>query len=205
MLKRSSNASRKTWYEATCQAQEDLRARKWLLSDKIETLPLGEGVGRARVEVCLLGPQAEEAPVPVDLDRAHRRRLQAERHQLQPVHQRTEEGRHRAGPEDSGGPGGEGRGWVYLAVRASESRARSSCRSVRPFDPETSWIHAMGGRRAARCVRSSCQSSVVSCQYSRSFDSVAAATSLRMTLGDGLGDHNEGLSGSACTPFPNSK
>ncbi len=41
---------------------------------------------------------------------------QAERHQLQPVHQRPEEGRHRAGPQDPGGHRGEGRGSVYLAV-----------------------------------------------------------------------------------------
>src|SRR6516165_10215149 len=103
MWKRSSNASRQTWYEAPCQAQEDLGARKWLLPDKIKALPLSEGIGRARTEVRLQRPQAEKAPVPRDLDRAHRRRREAERHQLQPVHQRVEEGRHRARPQNPGG------------------------------------------------------------------------------------------------------
>ena len=59
------------------------------------------------------------------LDRAHRRRRQDERHQLQPVHQRPEEGRHRTGPQDPGRHRGEGRSSVYVAVRAGESRSRS--------------------------------------------------------------------------------
>src|SRR5271165_1164106 len=116
MLKRSRNASRKTWYQAPCQAQENLRARQWLLPDKIKALPASERVGRARTEVRLQRPQAEEAPVPVDLDCAHRRSRQIKRHQLQPVHQRPEEGWHRTGPQDPGRPGGKGRCRIYGAV-----------------------------------------------------------------------------------------
>src|SRR5271165_3620843 len=152
MLKRSSDASRKTRYETSCQAQENLRARKWLLPDKIKALPAGERVGRARTEVRLQRPQAEKAPVPLDLDRAHRRRRQAERHQLQPVRQRAEEGWHRVGPQDPRGPGGEGRRGIYGAVRAGQGRARSFIRSVTPSIPGTICIPAMGGLWAARCA-----------------------------------------------------
>ena len=46
----------------------------------------------AALKFAFCRPPPEEAPVPLHLDRAHQRRRQAERHQLQPVHQRPEEG-----------------------------------------------------------------------------------------------------------------
>ena len=53
------------------------------------------------------GRKQTQAPVPLAVDRAHRRRGQAERDELQPVHPRTEEGRRGAGSQDSGRLGGE--------------------------------------------------------------------------------------------------
>jgi len=67
---------------------------------KSKLYPLGERVGRARAEVRLQRPQAEEAPVPLHLDCAYRSRRQLNGPQLQRVHQWPEEGRHRAGPQD---------------------------------------------------------------------------------------------------------
>ncbi len=42
--------------------------------------------------------------------------------QLQQVHQRPEEGWHRAGPQDPRRSGGQRSGWVYGAVQAGASR-----------------------------------------------------------------------------------
>src|SRR5208283_3324607 len=88
------------------------------------TLPLGEGSRRSRAEVCLLRSQAEEAPVPLDLDRAHRRRRPPERTELQPVHQRTEESRRGTGPQDPGGFGGERSSRIRQSGGAGEEGAR---------------------------------------------------------------------------------
>src|ERR1017187_7214343 len=85
-----------------------------------------------------------------DLDRAHRRCLGGERHQLQPVHQRPQEGRHRVGPQDPGGPGSERRRWIYRAGscasalprwRTASATASSSTASRRPASSWTarSW------------------------------------------------------------------
>ena len=80
-------------------------------------------VGRTRAEVCLFRTQAAQAAVPLAVDRAHRRRRQAERHELQPVHPRAEGGGGRTGPQDSGGPGGERSGRICEPGRAGQRRA----------------------------------------------------------------------------------
>src|SRR5580698_5905892 len=83
--KENTHASCKTRNQTPRQAQENIRARQRLLPHQIEAVPLGERSGRARSEVCLLGTQAAQAAVPLAVDRAHRRRRQAERDELQPV------------------------------------------------------------------------------------------------------------------------
>src|SRR5208337_3184378 len=122
-LKKEQHASRETWYQAPRAPQKDTGARKWLLLNKIEAVPLGERVGRARAEVRLQRPQAEEAPVPFHLDCAHWRCRQAERHQLQQVHQRSEEGWYRTRPQDPRRSGSPRSGWIYGTVQAGAGRS----------------------------------------------------------------------------------
>ncbi len=110
----------------------------------------GQGVGRARAEVRLQRPQTEEASVPLHLDCARRRRRQAERPQLQQVHQRPEEGRHRVGPQDPCRSGGQRSGWVYGAVQAGASRHGI----VRPSQQQSSDFR-WAARVAARCASGS--------------------------------------------------
>src|ERR1017187_8013080 len=91
--KEKKHAPRKTQYEAKRPPQEDSEARQRLFPDQIKALPGGPGGRGAGPEVCLHGPAAEEAPVPLAVDCAHCRSVQAERNELLAVHQRTEEGR----------------------------------------------------------------------------------------------------------------
>src|SRR5215468_11047870 len=86
--KRRSNASRKTWNQAPRQAEKNPGPRQRLLPDKIKTLPLRQRSGRTRTEVRLLRTQAEETPVPLPVDRAHRRSRKGKRPQLLTFHQR---------------------------------------------------------------------------------------------------------------------
>ena len=52
-----------------------LKRASRLFPNQIKALPGRPGSRRARAEVRLHRPQAEEAPVPFALDRAHQRRL----------------------------------------------------------------------------------------------------------------------------------
>src|SRR6266576_683770 len=108
--KGESNASRKTWNQAPRQAEKNLRPRQRLFPYKIKTLPLRQRSRGTRPEVRLLRTQTAQAPVPLPVDRPHRRRRQTERPELLEVHQRPEESRGRTGSQDPGRPGGE-RSW----------------------------------------------------------------------------------------------
>ncbi len=71
------------------------------------------------------------------LDRAHRRRRPPERVELQPVHQRIEEGRRGTGSQDSGRPGGQRSGGIWASGRAGEEGARSGVESAVGSQPFT--------------------------------------------------------------------
>ncbi len=60
----------------------------------------GEGDRRARLAVRLPRSQEQEARLPPPLDHAHQRRRAPARHELQRVHERPQQGRHRDRPED---------------------------------------------------------------------------------------------------------
>src|SRR5580698_3097721 len=69
--KENTHASCKTRNQTPRQAQENIRARQWIFPHQIKAVPLGQRSRRARAEVCLLGPEAAQAAVPLALDRAH--------------------------------------------------------------------------------------------------------------------------------------
>ena len=54
-----------------------------------------------------IGRRLQEARFPLPVDRAHRRGLPSGRDFLQPVHERSEEGRHRTESQDAGRHGDE--------------------------------------------------------------------------------------------------
>src|SRR5579863_5780710 len=124
--KGETHAPRKTWYKTERPPQEDSEASERLFPDEIETLPGGPGSGGARPEVCVRRPPAEEAAVPLALDRAHCRGLQAERDELFAVHQRIEKGRRGTGPQDSGRHCRARCGRVHEACGAGQGGAASS-------------------------------------------------------------------------------
>ena len=66
------------------------------------------------------GRRAQEAAVPLAVDCAHRRRMQAERNQLLAVHQWTEEGRDRVGSKGPGRYRCEGPCGLYKARGAGD-------------------------------------------------------------------------------------
>src|ERR1700760_4530659 len=94
------DAPRKTWNQTACPPQKDPEEGKRLFPHQIEALPGSAGGRRARPEVRLRWPPAEEASVPLAVDRAHQCRCQAERHQLLAAHPRAKGGGDRAGPQD---------------------------------------------------------------------------------------------------------
>src|SRR5262249_13718923 len=101
-IKGAQHASCKTRDQTPRQTQKDTGPRQWLLPDKIEAVPVGERGRGARAEVRLRRTPPKKASVPFAVDRAHGRRRQAERHELQPVHPWIEDGRRGARPQDPG-------------------------------------------------------------------------------------------------------
>src|SRR5436853_4907274 len=80
--KGAHHASGQTWDQAARQAQEDIRSRQRVFPYQVQVVPVCQGGGRARAEVRLLWTPPEEAPVPLAVDRAHRRRRQTQRDEL---------------------------------------------------------------------------------------------------------------------------
>src|SRR5215472_6527228 len=108
--KGENNASRKTWNQAPRQAEKNPRPRQRLFPYKIEAIPFRQRSGRTRPEVRLFGTQAAQTPIPVSVDRAHRRGRKRAWTELLALHQRTEESRSRTRSQDSCGSRGEGSG-----------------------------------------------------------------------------------------------
>src|SRR3954453_16208615 len=88
------DAPRKTWNQTACPPQKNPEEGKRLFPYQIEALSGSAGGRRARSEVRLRRPPAEEAPVSLTMDRAHQRRRQAERHKLLAAHPWAEGGGH---------------------------------------------------------------------------------------------------------------
>ena len=59
------------------------------------------------LKTAFVGRRQKKRQYPLAVDRAHQRRLRSERHQLQPVHQRPQESRDRARPQDPRRSGGQ--------------------------------------------------------------------------------------------------
>src|ERR1700733_3539628 len=127
-------APRKTWNQTACPPQKDSEEGKRLFSYQIEALPGSAGGRRARSEVCLQRPPAEQAPVPLAVDRAHQRRRQAERHQLLAAHPWPEGGRDRARSQDPGRPGDERCRCVQCTGQDSEGCCREAGRNLAPTE-----------------------------------------------------------------------
>src|SRR5882757_9254013 len=121
------DAPRKTWNQAACPPQKDSEEGKRLFPYQIEALPGSAGGRRARPEVCLHRPPAEEAPVPVTVDRAHQCRREAERHQLLAAHPWAEGGGDRAGSEDPGRYCDQRRRRVHRAGEDGEGCCCETC------------------------------------------------------------------------------
>src|SRR5262249_60631952 len=91
---------------------------------KIKALSCGQRVGRKRPQICVLRPSPEEAPVSFHLDCADWRRRQAAWHQLQPIYQRLEKGRSRAGPQGTGRHRSQRSGGIWRFGRNGQAGAR---------------------------------------------------------------------------------
>src|SRR5205814_2020252 len=89
-------AKSKTWKQAPREAQKDFSLSKRLSWNEIKAVPLGQGVGRARTELCLYRPKTEKARLSQALDRPHQRGVPPERHQVLAVRSRPHACGHRA-------------------------------------------------------------------------------------------------------------
>ena len=121
------------------------------------------------------GPQAAQAAVPLAVDRAHRRRRQAERDELQPVHPRAESRGYRTGPQDSGRPGGERSGRLCQPGDAGQGRDQRS--GVGRCQLSASVSACARDRKARLPAVPSLSSSIKLCHSERSEEPVQSAGS----------------------------